>query len=176
MEKPINLATIEQLLLKGIQLSKQPSLGRRSADAAAVPYVLEARDRLREHVSRDPADAKAWRLLSRAHEVLMNYREAMTTLETAMKLDAQPSRQDLKRAALLREQTREWQELPFTPGELASLGDFLRMRVVGPEERSFRWTEEWLREQRFSVPEIIDALRARGASSDFQVLYNIVRG
>lgn len=73
MRTTTDLRALEQLLLKGIQLSKQPSLGRRSPDAEAVPYVLEARDQLKEHISRNPSDAKAWRLLSQAHEVLMNY-------------------------------------------------------------------------------------------------------
>ena len=66
--------------------------------------------------------------------------------------------------------------MPLSPTQLAQLGDYLRQKLRGGTgERSLRWTESWLSEQRIPEPEkVIAALRDRGGFNDFEVLANVV--
>lgn len=173
-----SLDELRAALNQGRKLSMQGSFGRRAPEPSAVPYLRKARDGLANYV-RDAGqqEAEAWRLLSEAEECLLSYAMAIKALERAMAL-GQRDRKDLKRLALLKQYARDWSALPLSPEQLEALGQFLRDRLGDDTgERSFRWTQEWLHAAGVSDPGVvIAALEARGAFSDFQVLYNVIRG
>jgi tetratricopeptide (TPR) repeat protein len=172
------LLSLRAKLLRGITLSKQSSYARRSPDRRALPLLEEARAGLRAVVEQSTTNSGAWRLLSQAEECLMNYREAISCLETAMELSQARSTKDLKRLTLLKQSLKEWECLPLSPDELETLGRFLVASGVEDERigRSLRFTTQWLREKGFDVELALDRFWQRGAYTDFQVLYNLVRG
>ena len=68
----------------------------------------------------------------------------------------------------------------LTPDQLHELGEYLAGKLESePVERSLRWTERWLRDRSFddaAMARVRAALDERGAYSDMQVYYNVVRG
>jgi hypothetical protein len=123
--------------------------------------------------------AEAWRLLSQAEECLLNYRQAVVCLEKAISLSGKRDKRMLKRLALLRESLSEWSALPLTPQQLRNLGEHLIEQGANEEwnGRSLKFTRQWLEAKQFAnIEEVLEALSQRGGYTDFQVLYNVVRG
>jgi hypothetical protein len=170
------LKSLEAMLRQGQRLSMQGSYDRRAPSAEAVPLLVRARDGLKELTSRGPSEAHVWQLLSLAHEALLEYGAALAAAGEAIRLSGRKEKRDLKRLAQLRESAALWSEMPLSPTQLAQLGDFLREKLHGGTgERSLRWTESWLSEQRIPEPaKVIAALRNRGGFTDFEVLANVV--
>jgi hypothetical protein len=173
----LSIDELRTMLTEGLKRSLQGSYRRRSPASEALPHLRDARDGLARFVHENASSDEGWRLLSRAEEALLRYGPAIEALDKAIALSSQRSRKDLKRLAALKEAHAEWSALPLTPAELASLKTYLEShldpsRIV----RSFEWTLRWLRENEVESPSVvIEAFEARGASSDFQVLYNIAR-
>jgi hypothetical protein len=174
-----DLNELRATLANGQRLSMQGSYSRRAPAKASVPYLHSARDGLQNYVQKNPDSAEAWELLSRAEECLLNIGNAITCLEEAMALSGRRDRRSLKRLALLREAKAEWSAIPLTPDQLRELGDFLVERGAGEEQfgRTLDKTRDWLESSGLANTEaIIEALADRGGFTDFQVLYNVVRG
>lgn len=174
-----NLDELKSALMSGIRLSMQRSYARRAPAPEAVPYLMHAREGLRQVVEREPSSVEAWKLLSQAEECLMNFEQARLSLEKAMSLSGVRDNRSLKRLAMLRESTSEWTKLPLTPSELLELGDYLVEQGANEERlgRSLRFTTQWLKEKHFAnADEILQALVDRGGRTDFTILYNVVRG
>jgi hypothetical protein len=135
-------------------------------------------DDLRAVLSREADNAEAWRLLAQAQEAFLDYAAARTSLERAISLGGgKASKHDLKKLALLKQGEKEWRELHLTADQLQALGAFLQTRDVGPDDRSLRWTRQWLAEAGVAdIERVLQAIQQRGAFSDFQVLRNIVVG
>jgi hypothetical protein len=169
---------LREMLLKGIKLSMQSSLARRKPAPAATPFLEQARTGLKALTTQDGRNAVAWRLLSQAEECLLNYSAAVKCLETAIELTGYTGNKERKRLALLKESLSERARFPLSPDELASLGQFLKDWGATNEVngRTLERTTRWLEDNDFDVPDVIDALARRGAFTDFQVLYNLVRG
>jgi hypothetical protein len=173
------LSSLREVLLDGIRRSKQGSYQRRAPSEESIPFLEEARSGLEEFVKGNPENAEAWRLLSQAEECLLSYRRAVSCLERAMSLEGIRKKGDLKRLALLRESLKSWEGLPLSGEELRALGDFLVFCGANeePKGRTIENTRRWLESNSFdNVDGILEALRVRGAATDFQVLYNVVRG
>jgi len=178
-----NLDELEATLREGMKLSQQPSMGRRAPASAAVPHLSKARAGLRQYVKDHPDEARAFRLLSLAEETLLGYKLAIAALERAIALSGgaeKIDKKDAKRLAMLKETGEEWAELPITPEQLRELGGYLKEKLESePVERNLRWTEAWLRARGFDDDALRRAREAfddRGAFSDMQVFYNVVRG
>ncbi len=154
----------------------QGSYERRAPAAESAPLLTRARDGLKQVTDDSPTNAHAWRLLSLAHEALLEYGAAIAALQEATTLSGQIDKRDLKRLARLREAATQWSKLPLSPGQLAALGEHLRTKLAGGiGRRNLRWTEGWLAAERIPHPErVIAALRDRGGFTDFQVLRNVV--
>lgn len=171
------LQELKATLLRGVRLSKQTSYERRAPAKAAVPFLRQARDGLRDYVAANANDREGWQLLSQAEETLLDYQAARVALEKAMQLTAKRDKRDLKRLAMLRELTEEWAGLVLSPSQLQELGRYLEEELKGSTgDRSLRLTRQWLERQGLNLERIVRALEDRGAYSDFQVLYNVVRG
>jgi tetratricopeptide (TPR) repeat protein len=174
------LSALREILLRGIKSSMQTSYARRSPESSAVPHLQKARAGLRHFVEINPTSAEGWRLLSQAEECLLNYNEAIASLERALSLtDQKKNHKDLKRLALLKAARSEWHDLSLSPEQVRALGEFLVGAGVGQagEGRSLRFTKQWLADNNISNPEqVIHALARRGGYTDFQILYNVVRG
>ena len=172
------LSRLRETLLEGIKLSMQSSCARRSPAPGAIPYLESARRSLREFSEHDPNNVEALRLLSQAEECLLNYREAISCIERAMKLEGSKNKRDLKRPALLQEAAKEWWDLCLSPEDLRRLGEFLQ--ASGADDptrgRSLEFTKQWLRIAALPVDPTLEAFSRRGAFTDFQVLNNLVRG
>lgn len=170
------LKVLEDVLRQGQRLSMQGSYDRRPPAPEAVPFLTRARDGLREFTNSNPGEAQAWRMLSLAYECLLDYGPALAAISEAMRLSGRKEKRDLKRVANLREALAERIDMPLTPDQLVTLGDYLKDKLRdGTGERNFRWTEAWLLENGIeSSDEVLAALRRRGAYSDFQVLSNVV--
>ena len=108
----------------------------------------------------------------------VNYTLARRCLEKAVELSGGPDKRDLKKLALLGQAQRQWADMPLSPKKLADLGAYLEKQLSGGiGERNRHLTEQWLQQQNIDKPQkILEALEKRGAYSDFQVLYNVVRG
>lgn len=173
------LQALRETLVIGIRLSKQGSYQRRAPAQAAMPYLMQARAGLRELTAQDTNNVEAWRLLSQAEECLLNYREALACLDKAMALSSDRRKTDLKRAALLKESIGGWESLEISPERLQALGEFLARHGVDEPRAgaSLKFTLEWLSDNNIANPErVVRSFEERGARTDFQVLYNIVRG
>jgi len=170
------LKSLEEMLRRGQRLSMQGSYDRKAPASEAVPFLVQARDGLKELTSRVPADVRVWQQLSLAHEALLEYGAALAAAEEAIRLSGRKDKRNLKRLAQLRESAALWNPMPLSPTQLAQLGEYLRGQLRGGTgERSLKWTESWLAEQR--IPEsdkVIAALRNRGGFTDFEVLANVV--
>lgn len=173
-----DLAQLRDALRQGQKLSQQTSLERRAPAPESVPFLQNARSGLRRIVAENPNSVEAWRLLSEAEECLLDYSAALRALHKAMELSGKRDKRDLKRVALLREAGGQWTNLGLTPAQLADLGRYLEERLGGGQgERSLRFTREWLERSQPQDPKrTLEALDRRGAFTDFQVLYNVVRG
>lgn len=175
-----DLDELEKTLHEGMQLGRTRSSGRRAPAAAGVPHLKRAQTGLRTYSAKHPADVRALRLLSLAEETMLNYGAALRALERAMELDESRDKRDLKRLALLKQSADEWTKLPLTPQQLAQLGRFLADKLEdAPGSRAFIWTERWLDDNGFAGEEkarVLEAFEKRGAFSDMQVYYNVVRG
>jgi hypothetical protein len=173
------LEEAKEVLLKGLRLSKQGSYARRAPACGSLPFLIEARHRLRSLATEDPSNGETWELLSHAEECLMDFREAIACLERAMALKKSQTKKDKKRLAILRQALREWDDLLLTPEQVQRLGEYLRTLGIGSEQpgRSLLGTRAWLNQEGIENRDaVIEAIQKRGAFSDFQVLENIVRG
>lgn len=176
---PDTLEELRALLISAIRISKQGSYGRREPATIARPQLEEARMKLQEFVRIEPANAGAWRLLSQAEESLLRYSIAVDCLKKAMALSKTRNKEDLKRLALLTQSAAHWAALALSAEQLRDLGVFLVRQGADEESRgrSLDSTKQWLMDNDVENPEaIITALADRGAYTDFQVLYNVVRG
>jgi hypothetical protein len=176
---PADVGSLRQALLRGIKLSMQGSYARRIPAEEAVPHLEEARRGLRHLVEKDPMNVETWRLLSQAEECMLNYAGATTCLERAIELSKTGRKKDLRRLALLKESLRAWQDLLLTPDQLRELGECLVQAgaELEPNGRTLMFTRQWLHDRGFADAEaVLEALRRRGAYTDFQVLQNVVRG
>jgi hypothetical protein len=173
------LDELRKLLIAGIKLSMQSSYERRAPAQNALPLFLQARVGLRQFVQDHPQSEEAWRLLSQAEECLLKYSDAINCLRQALLISGKRSKSDLKRLALLQQAMEQWSTLPLSPNELHELGDYLVQQGTNKDFqcRSMRLTKQWLNEKGFSnIDGILQELGNRGAYTDFQVLYNVVRG
>jgi hypothetical protein len=171
-----DLHSLELLLREGMRLDKQTSYQRRQPAGPAIEPLTRARQGLARFVSSSPGNAKAWHLLSLAEECLLHYPAAVAAEAKAIELGLTGKR-ELKRLAMLRQAREYWERLPLNPDQLPELARFLRENMGdGPFERSFEWTEKWLRDQQIANPEdVIDGFRKLGAYSDLQIYYNVAR-
>jgi hypothetical protein len=173
------LDELRMKLLEGIKLSMQGSYHRRGPSEASRPFLEDARRGLKGFLHDTPGCAEAWRLLSQAEECFLNYHEAIRCLEVAMSLRRTRSKSDLKRLAMLNEALGEWSAMPFSAAELQELGAYLVEHGIqeGSPRDSMSFTKQWLAENGIVDEEgALRALNKRGVYSDFQVLYNVVRG
>jgi Protein of unknown function (DUF2695) len=176
-EMDVNLRDLSELLREGQRRSRQGSYRRRSPDAAALPYLMQAREGLRRIVEEQPGNAQAWRLLAQAEEVLLDYRSARIALEKVLAFEGGTDRRDVKKLASLREHEAWWGGLGLTPAQLAELGCDLEMKLAGsPCDRTLRHTRTWLEHASLPIPDrVAQALEDCGGHCDCQVLHNIVR-
>jgi hypothetical protein len=175
---PKELNELRETLFNGICLSKQSSYGRRAPSSDAIPFFQHAWDGLHTYVNAYPNDADGWSLLSQTEECLLHYDEARKCLERSMDLTGRRSQHDLKKLALYDQMAKEWSGLMLTPSQLGELGEYLRRHLTTrSKERSFKWTEKWLREHGFTdSTKVIESIRAKGAFDDFRVADNLARG
>jgi hypothetical protein len=173
------LTDLKELLLQGIRKSQQGSYSRRQPSRDALPFLEDARTRLVDFVTANPNNAEAWRLLSQAQECLLRYKDAIASFTRAITIEGKRDKKDLKRLALLKESASTWEALPLSSSDLQELGEFLVAERANEESkgRSLEITQRWLSIKGHNNPEhVIEALKARGGYTDFQVLYNVVRG
>ncbi len=172
------LDDIENLLAEGLRLANQTSAARRLPAAASVPLLIEARDRLREHVKREPMAERAWRTLSRAEEALLAYSQAIAALERAVILSGTRDKRDRKRLAVLLTAATEWDALGLTPEELEELGAALADDSATGATDPLARTRAWLHAHRPTgdAQRILMALSAKGGVDDRSVLSRVVRG
>ena len=173
------LAKLKDALIEGIQLSQQGSYQRRAPAKASVPYFEKARDGLRQFVLTHPDSSEGWKLLSQVEECLLNFGQAVDCLQRSIALTKKPDKRSLKRLALLKQSMAEWSSLPLDPDELEALGRYLIENGASDETRgrSLDITRRWLEENGFrDIDRILQRLSAHGGYTDFQMLFNVVRG
>ena len=93
---PKSLKELQEILLQGQKLSMQGSLDRRMPDKKSIPFFIEVRKGLKEYVNLNPTDSTGWRLLSQAEESLLNYPEALSSLQKSIELGGK-DKKDLKK-------------------------------------------------------------------------------
>jgi hypothetical protein len=171
-----NLKELARLLHEGLICTGQTSLRRRAPRPEALPLLQRARHGLRLAVEDEPGNIEAWRLLSQAEEMLLEYGRARVALEKVLVLAPRRDRRDLKRLALLQESETWWGGLGLTPLQLAGLGDHLAKGLYStPCDDTPRITRAWLQSSGIANPDpIIEALGERGGFCDCEVLFNIV--
>jgi hypothetical protein len=88
------------------------------------------------------------------------------------------SKHDLKKLSMLAIAEGEWKDLGLSPAQLQSLGSYLDAVLgSGPFHNDLRWTESWLNSNAAEKRDhVVNALLAKGNSSDLKVLHNVVRG
>jgi len=170
-----NLQELVRLLHEGRTRSKQMTYERRAPAVAAVPYLGRARDGLRQVVDADPGNVEAWRLLSQAEELLLDYGNARLALEKALALDPRRDQGDLKKLALLREREEWWRGLGLTPTQLAELGGYLDGTLTSaPCNHTLRHAQAWLAQLGLAgADQIIQEIKDRGGYCDCEVLSNV---
>jgi tetratricopeptide (TPR) repeat protein len=172
-----SLKELQEVLLQGQKLSMQGSMDRRMPDKKSIPFLIEARKGLKEFVALNPLDNVAWRLLSQAEETLMNYPEALSSLEKSIEL-AGKDKKDLKRIALLKECLTSWNELGLTPEQMKSLGDFIDDKLSEQVcDHTLSFTKEWLDGNipKSKRAKMIKAIQGKGGFCDCEVLANVVK-
>ncbi len=173
MEK---LEALKETLIEGQKLSMQGSWDRRAPAKKAVPFLLEARQGLKDYVAENETIPLAWRLLSQAEECLLNYNNAIYCLERAMELDKN-NQKDLKRLFLLKDYGGMWNELDLSSEQLESLGIFLDEKLNADDcDHSLKFTKRWLEENipKSKISKIVKALKNQGGFCDCEVLSNVV--
>lgn len=172
-----NLKELQEILIQGQKLSMQGSLDRRMPDKKAIPFFIDARKGLNEYVIINPQDSIGWRLLSQAQEALLNYPEALSSLEKSIELGGK-DKKDLKKIALLKECLKSWDELKLTPEQLESLGDYLNEKLgeFGCKH-TLSFTKEWIDENmtKNKKTKIIKSIQGKGGFCDCEVLANVVK-
>jgi tetratricopeptide (TPR) repeat protein len=174
---PKSLKELQEILLQGQKLSMQGSLDRRMPDKKSIPFLIEARKGLKEYVILNPTDNTGWRLLSQAEESLLNYPEALNTLQKSIELGGK-DKKDLKKIALLKESLESWSELELTPEQLDSLGDYLDVKLNEHDcNHTLSLTKEWIDENipKSKKTKIIKAIQGKGGFCDCEVLANVVK-
>lgn len=174
---PKSLKELQQILLQGQKLSMQGSLDRRIPDKKSIPFFIEARKGLKEYVILNPADSTGWRLLSQAEESLLNYHEALSSLQKLIEL-GRKDKKDLKKIALLKECLESWNELELTPEQLDSLGAYLDVKLNEYEcSHTLSFTKEWIEENipKSKNTKIIKAIQGKGGFCDCEILANVVK-
>ncbi|WP_440604620.1 DUF2695 domain-containing protein [Bacillus sp. GB_SG_008] len=170
------LNELKATLIQGQRLSMQGSLQRRAPSKKAVPFLLSARQGLKEFVIENSNNALAWRLLSQAEECLLNYNEAVICQEKTLELGGR-DRKDLKRLALLKEYSGKWEEINLSPVQLETLGTFLDEMINSKGcDHSHKYTKSWLENNvpKSKISKIIKAMRNQGGFCDCEVLLNVV--
>ena len=171
-----SLKELQQVLLQGQKLSMQGSLDRRMPNKKSIPFFLESRKGLKEYVILNPTDSMGWRLLSQVEESLLNYPEALSSLEKSIELGGK-DKKELKKIALLKECLASWNELELAPEQLESLGDYLdeKLGEHGCSHTLF-FTKEWIdvNMPKSKKTRIIKAIQGKGGFCDCEVLTNVV--
>jgi len=175
----ITLKELQEILLQGQKLSMQGSLDRRMPDKKSIPFFIDARKGLKEYVTLNPEDSIAWRLLSQVEEALLNYPEALSSLEKSIELGGK-DKKDLKKIALLKESLVSWDELDdLTPDQLESLGNYVdeKLGEFGCNHTLY-FTKEWIDENipKNKKTKIIKVLQGKGGFCDCEVVANVVKG
>ncbi|MBN8253617.1 DUF2695 domain-containing protein [Priestia flexa] len=171
-----SLKQIQETLLQGQQLAMQGSYQRRAPTKKAIPYLLKARKELKDFVNSYPTNAQAWRLLSQAEEYLLNYSDAILTLQKAINLD-QKDKKDLKRLAKLKEYGGQWEDLDMSSRQLELLKVYLENQIEFQGcDHTLTLTKKWLSENvsRNKQSKITKALRNQGGFCDCEVLLNVM--
>ncbi|MBC8061548.1 MAG: DUF2695 domain-containing protein [Clostridiaceae bacterium] len=171
------LKDLQEILLQGQKLSMQGSLDRRMPDKKSVPFFIGARKGLKEYVTLNPTDSTGWRLLSKVEESLLNYPEALSSLQKTIELGGR-DKKDLKKIALLKECLTSWGELELTPEQLDSLGDYLEDKLKDYEcNHTLSFTKEWIDENMLESKKtrIVKAINGKGGFCDCEVLANVIR-
>lgn len=172
-----SLEEINILLRQGLTASRQGSYQRRSPAGESLPILQAARTGLKAWISAHGKSIVALRSLALAEEALLDYDSAATTLAEIIKLSAKPAQKDLKRLASCRAAKLWWKELRLTPGELSSLGDFLKHKSNPLDADSLLWTCVWLEHNKSaSRDEIVTAMIKLGYSTDYLIFHNLVPG
>ena len=172
-----SLKELQEVLLQGQKLSMQGSLDRRMPNKKSIPFFLESRKGLKEYVILNPTDSMGLRLLSQVEESLLNYPEALSSLEKSIELGGK-DKKDLKKIALLKECLASWNELELAPEQLESLGDYLDEKLGKHGcSHTLSFTKEWIDG---NIPKskkiiIIKAIQGKGGFCDCEVLANVVR-
>ncbi|MHA7098801.1 DUF2695 domain-containing protein [Priestia aryabhattai] len=171
-----NLSELRIELVKGQKLAMQGSYQRRAPLKKAIPHLLVARKGLKDYVTQYPTNALAWQLLSEAEQYLLNYNEALTTLQNVLSL-GDKDKKLLKRLAMLTEYGSRWQELEMTSEQLESLEIYLqeKLELYGCNH-TLIYTREWLDINVLSSKKskVVRALQNQGGFCDCEVLMNVV--
>jgi hypothetical protein len=173
------LDQFEDLLLDAIRRSGQASYSRRASPQDVLIDLGSLARKVESIIEEEGASSRACRLLSQIYECMLNYRSAAIHLEQAMTIDGRKERKDLKRLARLRESHREWTACPLLPTELSKLGEFLSSSGANDPSiaTNLDLTTKWLKANTLEdVNAVLEHLRTRGVTTDFQVLNNVVRG
>ncbi|MFC7371922.1 DUF2695 domain-containing protein [Fictibacillus iocasae] len=170
------LSEWQETLKKGQMLSMQGSYRRRRPDKEAVPYLLHAREGLKEYTAEHLDNQLAWCLLSQAEECLLNYRAAIECMQRVLEL-GKKDKKDLKRFAMLKEYGGQWKELDLQPEERESLGASLEQQLrVEDCDHTLVYTKKWVDDH---IPagkkaKVIKAITNQGGFCDCEVLANVV--
>ncbi len=171
------LQAAQASLFLGMKLSKQGSYARRAPSTDSLPHFERAHEILERILTELPNHRQALVMMSQVSECLLDYDTALRLLSHALDVGEPRSKKLLKRLALLREYSKIWRDLGLSPEMLRELGEYLEAQGVDPNHTTLRLTRDWLVENHIDDPEVvIDALRRRGAFSDFLVFSNVVYG
>lgn len=163
-----------ELYQRAVRVSGQASYARRQASDEAVALFLKARKVMED--CEAISNPEALELLSRIEEALLGYDEAISWLVRFGEHKGGLSQKEKKRLAQLREARQEWTDLGLLPPQLAEPGHYLRKHGVRPHSTTFEYTCRWHRKSNLNEMAVIEALKRRGAFSDYQVMENVVSG
>lgn len=171
-----NLNDLRNELIQGQKLSMQGSDQRRAPEKKAVPYLLNARNGLKDYVQKNPQDGKAWLLLSQAEECLLNYSAALENLQKVIEL-GDKNRKNLKKLVLLKEYESKWKELALSPEQLEELGEYVEGKIETQGcDHTLIYTKEWLDKNmaKSKKAKIVKSLQNQGGFCDCEVLLNVI--
>lgn len=154
----------------------QGSDQRRAPEKKAVPYLLNARNGLKEYVQQNPQNEEAWLLLSQAEECLLNYSAALKNLQKVIELGGK-NRKNLKKLVLLREYESMWQELTLSPEQLGELGNYVGDKIEAQGcNHTLIHTKEWLDKNvaKSKKAKIVKSLENQGGFCDCEVILNVI--